>query len=145
MLRLVRFCVSDRPFIALCVALMVSLSVAHLADQAVASAIPEHQLDRIRGTNQAYSEFSAGSCTAVNVTGANNSNPPPPPNTVYTAATQCNDATAGYPCIFCGIGAGFITYTYNMIPSTNGVRFKPVELVECMTSPPGSGTIGTCQ
>src|SRR5579875_3661732 len=144
MLRLVRFCVSDRPCIALGVALIVSLAVAHLADRPVASAIPEHHLGRIRGTNQNFTEVSDGSCTTVNVNSANNMNPPPPPGTVYIADGSCNAATVGFPCLFCGIGPGFTTYRVESIPSANGVRAKPVQLVACMTDPPGSGTIGTC-
>jgi len=112
--RLVRFCVSDRPCIALSVALIVSLSIAHLADRVVASAIPEHHLGRIRGTNPGLIEVGDGSCTTVNVTAANNMFPPPPPGTVYVAFNDCV-GKAGFPCIFCGQGAGFITYELSRV------------------------------
>ena len=141
MLRLVRHRVSDRPFIALCVALIFSLSIAHLADRDVASAIPEHHLGRIRGTNPAWSESSAGSCTDVNVTTANNQNPPPPPGTgPYVNFNACT--IVGAACIYCGSGPGFITYELSNMPGAKPPSLKPINLVGCMTS--GGGTIGTC-
>lgn len=144
MLRLVRFCVSDRPCIALCVALILSLSIAHLADSSVATAVPEHQLGRIRGTNQAWSEVGAGSCTTVNVTTANNTNPPPPPGTVYVSALGCNALNAGFPCLFCGNGAGFVTYESVDQPGDHPINLKPIGLVACMTGAGGGGLQGNC-
>lgn len=141
MLRLVRFCVSDRPCIALGAALIVSLSIALLAGRADALAIPEHHLDRIRGTNPNWSEQSAGSCTQVNVTTANNSNPPPPPGTgPYVAYNACT--IVGAACIFCGTGPGFITYEVSAVPGPNPVNIKLAGIVGCV--PGAGGTIGVC-
>lgn len=130
----------DRSSILLLVISSTSLSAAMAMAVSPASAkIPDHLLDRVRGSNPAWARLNAGTCNSLNVAAANWPFPPTPP---YVDNFSCG-AILNQPCITCLLGTA--GWNYNLI-ANNGTAAaaipKPYGIVYCNPSP--SGTLGKC-
>ncbi len=123
--------------------MLVALALASLAAAAVPGArpvglaIPDHLLERVRGTNPMTIQQSEGSCTGINV---NTANSPPAPNPPYVDGNG-GCAISGQPCIVCLLGVN------SFVPAQGNGAIKVKMALGTLCNNPGSGSgqLGSCQ
>ncbi len=117
------------------------LLAASTSLQPAPAAIPEHLLNRVRGSNPSYYQQVINTCTNLVVSLANDEIPPPvPPYVAYDACTAL-----GQPCILCLIGAGSTDYALEDNDGSHpNIWPKPIHITDCNPQPQDWGLVATC-